>query len=90
MLYSWRKNYACLYIFNQLKNEPTYLDIEDLGKADKAKDSFLAIRANVSARNSTKAKIVYIRCVVLKLGMPNFNVTLSQVCLLYTSDAADE
>lgn len=41
----------------------------------------MAIRANVSARNSTKAKIVYIRCVVLKLGMPNFNVTLSQVAL---------
>lgn len=34
------------YVFNKLKNDPTYLDFDDLGKEDEAKDTFRAIRFN--------------------------------------------
>ncbi|MDY6975714.1 MAG: hypothetical protein SVW51_05710 [Pseudomonadota bacterium] len=72
-----------MYSLNQLKNELTYLNFEDLRKVYKAKDSFLAISSNVSARNSIKAQNIYIQYGVSKLGMPNFNVTVSQA-LLYS------
>lgn len=41
----------------------------------------MAISSNVSARNSIKAQNIYIQYGVSKLGMPNFNVTVSQVLL---------
>ena len=43
-LYNWQKNDACLYSLNQLKNELTYLNFEDLRKVYKAKDSFFGYK----------------------------------------------